>query len=122
MQYEPPAFEPPFRIMLLAAATDGWYAARDESARERLLRALTAWVRGWEDDGATLLASFDDDLFMVGQPAPIAYSIYVLYEVDELGLVVRRLAALRDERDGVRLDAAFRVEARVGRPLFLLSL
>jgi hypothetical protein len=117
--YERPNLEPPYRVLLLAAATDGWYGAT-AAERERLLGRLAAWFDAWTERGARLLASFDDDLFMVGQPAPLAYSVYVVYELDDLALVPRTLGELREEVDGIRLDAAFRMEARVGRRLFLL--
>ena len=120
MPYEQVSFGPPYRVMLLCAAGHGWYQAADADARERLLERLGAWFSTWTERGARLLVSFDDDLFMVGQPAPLAYSIYVVYEVDDLDVVVQTLAALRDEVGGIRLDGAFRMEVRVGRPLFLL--
>ena len=120
MPYERPNFGPPYRVLLLAAASQGWYSAADAAARDRLLERLRGWFAQWRERGARLLVSFDDDLFLVGQPAPLPYSIYVVYEVDELDIVVAALAALRDEVDGIRLDAAFRMEARLGRPLFLL--
>ena len=120
MPYEQPTFGPPYRVILLCAATDGWYQTPDAAARNRVLERLGGWFALWTEAGARLLVSFDDDLFMVGQPAPLAYSIYVVYEVDDLSVVVAALAALRDEVDGIRLDAAFRMEARIGRPLFLL--
>ena len=120
MSYERPSFGPPYRVLLLCAASHGWYQAADTAERDLLLEHLRVWFSEWRERGARLLASFDDDLFLVGQPAPLPYSIYVLYEVDDLDVVVGGLAALRDEVDGIRLDAAFRMEARVGRPLFLL--
>jgi hypothetical protein len=121
MPYERPTLEPPYRVLLLGAATDGWFRASAEGGRERLLEQLAAWFSGWEERGARLLLSFDDDLFMVGQPAPLPYSIYVLYEVDDLAVVAQTLGELREEVDGIRLDAAFRMEARIGRRLFLLA-
>ncbi len=120
MPYERPTLEPPYRFLLLAAATDGWYAANADE-RERVLERLAAWFDRWTERGARLLVSFDDDLFMVGQPAPLPYSIYVVYEVDDLAVVAETLGELRDEVGGIRLDAAFRMEARVGRRLFLLA-
>jgi hypothetical protein len=107
--------------MLLAAASQGWYQAPDQAARKRILKALDSFFAEWEARGARLLGSFDDDYFLVGQPAPLDYSIYCLYEVDDLGLVAALIQRVREEIEGVRLDGCFRMEARIGRPLFLVS-
>jgi hypothetical protein len=119
MRYAPPSFEPPHRVMLFAAASHGWYQTPDVAARERILAALSAFFERWTDGGARVLGSFDDDYFLVGQPAPLHYSIYVLYEVDSIDFIPSLMQTLRDEIDGVRLDACFRVEVRIGRQLFL---
>ena len=121
MGYEPPSFEPPHRVMLLVAASHGWYQAPDQAARERILKALGRFFAEWQERGARLLGSFDDDYFLVGQPAPLDYSIYCLYEVDDLGVVAALIQRVREEIEGVRLDSCFRMEARIGRPLFLVS-
>ena len=121
MEYVPPAFEPPYRVMLFAAAAHGWYQAADDDARERILGRLAAWFAEWEGHGARLLYSFDDDYFVTGQPSSLDYSIYVQYEVDSLDTVAAMIQQVREEVDGVRLDRSFRMEARIGRPLFLLD-
>ena len=121
MEYVPPTFEPPHRVLLFAAAAREWYRAPDEAARRRMLERMRRFFEGWEAGGARLLASFDDDYFAFGQPSSLDYSIYVLYEVDSLDLVVERIQSAREEIDGLRLDSCFRVECRVGRPLFLLD-
>ena len=108
-------------MLLLGAANDGWYQAADAGQRERLLERLEAWFARWPERGARLLVSFDDDLFVVGQPASLTYSLYIVYEVDDLAVVTQTLDELREEVDGIRLDSAFRMEARVGRQLFLLT-
>jgi hypothetical protein len=106
--------------MLFAAAAHGWYQA-NEPARERILARLGAFFDEWEAAGARLLYSFDDDYFVTGQPSSLDYSIYVQYEVDSLDLVAAMIQRVREEVDGVRLDRSFRMEARVGRTLFLLD-
>lgn len=121
MRYAPPTFEPPHRVMLLAAASHGWYQAPDDATRERILAQLRRFYERWPEHGARLLGSFDDDYFMVGQPAPLHYSIYALYEVDDIAFIPGLMTTLREEADGVRLDACFRMEVRVGRPLFLVA-
>ena len=121
MEYVPPAFEPPYRVMLFAAAAHGWYQAAGNDERERILGRLAAWLAEWEGRGARLLFSFDDDYFVTGQPSSLDYSIYVQYEVDSLDIVAAMIQQVREEVDGVRLDRSFRMEARIGRPLFLLD-
>jgi hypothetical protein len=121
MRYAPPSFEPPHRVMLLAAASHGWYQAPDTAARERILAALRGFFERWTESGARLLGSFDDDYFLVGQPSPLHYSIHVLYEVESIDFIPALMQTLRDESDGVRLDACFRMEVRIGRPLFLTA-
>ena len=118
--YVDPAFGPPYRVLLLAAAGPGWYEAPDTPTRERVLARLTAWWRSWEELGATLLTSFDDDYFVVGQPSTLGWSLFAVYDVPSLELVAEQLHGLRHEVDGVRLDSAFRMEARIGRGIFFL--
>jgi hypothetical protein len=121
MKYVPPTFEPPYRVLLLAAAAHGWYQAPDTAARERILVAMRRWFAEWEERGARLLGSFDDDYFLAGQPAALDYSIYVLYEVESLDVIAGLVQLVREEIDGIRLDSCMRLEARIGRPLFLVS-
>jgi hypothetical protein len=121
VEYVPPAFEPPYRVLLLVAAGPGWYQAADTAERERILRRFQDFFDGWAAAGARLVGSFDDDYFVVGQPSSLGWSIFVLYEVPSLDVIAERINSVREEVDGVRLDRCFRMEARVGRNLFLLS-
>ena len=116
MEYAPPVFEPPHRVLLLAASTAWWYCAA-AADREQALDAFAQALRRFEADGATLHASFDDDLFATGQPSSLPYSIAVLYDVRDLAAVVRLVHHVRSGELGRML----RVEARVGRRLFLLA-
>jgi chlorite dismutase len=116
MQYATPAFEPPYRVLLLAASTDGWYQA-PAVEREQALDSLSGLLGRAQAQGARLIGSFDDDVFATGQPLSLPYSIYVLYEVDDLNVIVRLVHELRVSPLGRML----RLEARVGRPLFLLA-
>ncbi|TML85949.1 MAG: hypothetical protein E6G08_12940 [Actinobacteria bacterium] len=120
MEYVAPSFEPPHRVLLLVGAGPGWYQAEDAAARKRVIARLQSFFDGWRDGGARLVGSFDDDYFVVGQPSSLGWSIFVLYEVPSLDLVVERVNSTREEVDGERLDRAFRMEVRVGRSLFLL--
>ncbi len=116
MKYAEPDFDPPYRVLVLVASTDGWYEATAEE-RDAATDELGGILREAENGGARMLASFDDDLFLTGQPAPLPYTIFVLYDVDDLAVVVRLVHRLRMSDTGRYL----RLEARVGRPLFVLG-
>lgn len=115
MEYAIPELVAPYRVLVLAASTEGWYASANEE-RARVLDALRALLRGVGEDGARLIGSFDDDLFATGQPSSLPYSIYAIYDVDDLGAIVALVHQVRTE-----LGHALRLEARVGRRLFLLD-
>ena len=116
MEYPAPEFAPPYRVLVMIAATDGWFGAT-AAEREAATDELRTVLRGAEDAGARLLASFDDDLFLTGQPAPLPYTILALYDVDDLAIVVALVHRLRTSS----LSRFLRLEARVGRPLFVLD-
>jgi hypothetical protein len=116
MEYAAPTFEPPYRVLVLAASTSGWYAASDED-RARTLDLLKELLNRAAADGAQLVGSFDDDLFATGQPLSLPYSIYAIYNVDDLDVIVRMANDVRSSE----LSHMFRMEARIGRRLFLLD-
>jgi hypothetical protein len=116
MEYTAPTFEPPYRVLVLAASTSGWYAASDED-RARTLDLLKGLLDRVAADGARLVGSFDDDLFATGQPLSLPYSIYALYDVDDLAVIVR----MADDVRSSELSHMIRLEARIGRRLFLLD-
>jgi hypothetical protein len=119
--YVPPTFAPPYRVLLMSAATDGWFQRPDNSMRELVVARMRRFFREWEERGATLLASVDDDYFLVGQPTSLEYTIFLIYEVPTLDIVADLIASVREDVDGVRLDRYFRFEARVGRQLFVVD-
>jgi hypothetical protein len=111
-----PSAGPPHRVLLLVATTQGWYAA-GEAERSEALAEMSALFARVVERGARLVGSMDDDLFVTGQPASLPYSIYVLYDVDDLEPVVQMVHELRTSE----LRRLLRLEARIGRPLFLLE-
>jgi hypothetical protein len=116
MEYTTPAFEPPYRVLVLAASTGGWYGASSED-RATALDLFASLLERTAGEGARLVGSFDDDLFATGQPQSLPYSIYALYDVDDLGVIVRMVHELRSSE----LGSMLRLEVRIGRPLFLLD-
>jgi hypothetical protein len=120
-EYVPPAFAGPYRVLLLAAATQGWFQAPDQTTRERVVARMRHFFAEWERRGATLLASMDDDYFLVGQPTSLEYTIFVIYDVPDLTIAADLIQSVREPVADVRLDMYFRFEVRVGRQLFLVD-
>ena len=116
VEYPAPGFDPPFRVMVMIAATDAWFTA-DRADRDAATDELSTLLSGAEERGARLLASFDDDLLLTGQPAPLPYTIHILYDVDDLAVIVDLVHRLRTSD----LGRFLRLEARIGRPLFVLD-
>lgn len=121
VDFVPPTFPTPRRVILLGAATQGWYAAGDDERRERVLPRFKQMVEEWIALGARPLATLDDDLFMVGEPGAPDFTWYLMFEVPSLEVVAGMIQRVREPVDGVRLDAYVRFEARSGRPFFLLE-
>jgi hypothetical protein len=109
------------RVLFLGAMTSAWYEAGEEARREQVLPRFKQLTQEWLDLGATPLATLDDDLLMVGQPASTGYTFFLMFEVERLETVVEMIQRLREPVDGVRMDTYARFEARVGRPFFLLE-
>jgi hypothetical protein len=116
VEYTTPDFEPPYRVLVLAASSHGWYAASDDD-RAGTLDLFARLLERVAAAGARLVGSFDDDLFATGQPLSLPYSIYALYDVDDLTAIVQMVHDLRTSELGHML----RLEVRIGRSLFLLA-
>jgi len=112
---------PPYRALVMGSLQPGYYTASNEARTNEILPAMKALLDGWESLGARLIGSFDDDLFVVGPPASVDFSIYMLFELESLDLLVQMLHGVRETTAGVRLDEYIRFEARIGRALFLAS-
>jgi len=121
VEFQRPTVPRPLRVMILGAATEGWYHASAEDRGARILPRLQAMFATWADMGARCLATVDDDLFVAGQPAGAAWSWYLTFDVPDLDTLAAMIDQLRLEGDGVRLDRFFRLDARVGRAFFPLE-
>lgn len=120
--FVPPTMpDPPYRALVMGSLQPGYYTATNEARADAILPAMKALLEEWEAQGVRLIGSFDDDLFIVGPPASVDFSIYMLFEVNSLDVLVGMLQRVRETADGVRLDEYIRFEARVGRALFLAS-
>lgn len=116
-----PEMPTPRRVLLLGATTSAYYEASDEDRRVRILPRFKELVEEWQALGARVLATMDDDLFMVGEPRSTDFTWYLMFEVDQLETVVGMIQRIRETVNSVRMDEYVRFEARVGRPFFLLE-
>ena len=114
----PPDLSPPFRLLVLGGATQGWYDASDTERTEVALPRLIAVCRSWEGMGARLITSLDDDFFTVGETRTTPFSWYLIYEIDRFETAVAMIDSFRQSEDEARLDKWFRLEARICRPFF----
>ncbi len=122
VDFEAPSIPKPYRVIFLGAAVDGWFKADDKERREVVLpRAKDIFNEEWPELGARVLCTLDDDLFNVGPPATADFTWYLIYELEDLNMIPAMLHRLRVTVDGARLDRYLRIEARVGRPFFLLG-
>jgi len=121
VDFKRPTVPRPLRVVILGAATEGWYQASAEDRRDRILPRIKAMFDEWRGMGAKVLATVDDDLFMTGQPTGTGWSWYLVLDVPDADTVAAMIDAARIEVGGVRLDRVIRLEARIGRPFFLLE-
>lgn len=111
----------PKRVILLGAMTSAYYTIASDDERARVITRFRQVVDEWQELGARVVATLDDDLFMVGAPGTSRFTFYLLFDVDDPQSVVDMIHRLRITVDGIRMDRYARFEARVGRPFFLLE-
>jgi hypothetical protein len=109
------------RVILLGAMTSAYYEILTDEERARVIERFRTLVEGWQDLGARIVATLDDDLFMVGDPGARGFTFYLMFDVDDPQIVVAMIQQIREPVDGIRMDRYVRFEARVGRPFFLLE-
>jgi len=120
VEFVPPHVRSALRVIFLGVMTDAFYEADERERAETVLPHFKQLVEDWRTLGARVLATLDDDLLMVGQPAD-GWTFYLMLEVDELETVVAMVNRIREPVDGVAMDRYVRFEARIGRPFFLLE-
>lgn len=116
-----PPLPTPHRVLILGAATSAWYESEDEDRRTRILPRFQTMMDEWRELGARVLATLDDDLFMVGQPGTAKFTWYLMLEVDSLDTVAAMIQRIRETVGGVRMDKYVRFQTRIGRPFYLLE-
>lgn len=121
VEFATPKIPQPYRVVFLGASTNGWFEASGDDRRNKILPRMKQMFTEWRELGARTLATLDDDLFMVGTPGSPDFTWYLIMEVPSLEVLAAMINLVRKDEDGVRLDRVMRLEARVGRPFFLLE-
>jgi hypothetical protein len=100
---------------------DGWTMAPQEEKND----VFQAWVgvhERWKELGCRLIATLDDELNMVGQPAARLWNFYSVWEIPDPSIVYDLLNLFRVEDPAViRLDRYFSIETVVGKPVVTLE-
>jgi hypothetical protein len=111
----------PKRAILLGAMTAAWYDITADDERKRVIDRFRKLMEEWQQLGARVASTLDDDLFMVGEPTAARFTFYLMFDVTNPQIVVEMIQRTREPADGIRMDRYVRFEARVGRPFFLLE-
>jgi hypothetical protein len=93
-----------------------------QSEKDEVFHAWVAVHERWKEMGCRLLATLDDELNMVGQPAARLWNFYSVWEIPEPSIVYDLLNLFRVESpDAIRLDKYFSIETVVGKPVVTLE-
>jgi hypothetical protein len=111
----------PKRAILLGTMTSAYYDIVADDERKRVIDRFRKLMEEWQELGARVVATLDDDLFMVGEPVTPRFTFYLMFEVSDPRVVVEMIQRTREPDNGIRMDRYVRFEARVGRPFFLLE-
>ena len=100
------------RALLLGAMTSAYYEIARDDERASVIARFGTLMEEWRDLGAQVVATLDDDLFMVGEPAASRFTFYLMFDVDDPQVVVDMIQRIRESVDGIRMDRYVRVERR----------
>jgi hypothetical protein len=106
------------RVLVLGGGLPAYFDATAQEKEDVFLPRFKALLADWETLGARVVASFCDDVLQVGPVTRGDWAWYLVYDVDDFDTAAKMLDAVRQDRDGVRLDKYVRFEVRLGRPFF----
>lgn len=111
-----PEVPTPLRVYMTFEST-GWFETTQEEKETKILPKLKEVVASWNDLGVKLLATFDRDILTAGYAGPTSWHACFIYDVPDLQTVTNMTHSFR----ATGLDRYFRLEAKIGRPFFLLE-
>lgn len=111
----------PWRMIVQGWFEDAWWQATDE---ERQV-AYEGWIglhRQWQQLGARLICTIDDELNLVGRPRGGGWSFYTIWEIPTPALTYELLTMLHTPlRSGHKLTSYFSLQTVVGKPIISME-
>ncbi len=105
------------RLILRGAFVDGWTQC-DQEEKNRVFNYWVGIHKKWEEMGAELITTLDDEVSMAGSPGLRMWNFYEIYEIPNLEIVKKMLDHFRiEDPEEIRLDKYFRIEAVTGFPI-----
>jgi hypothetical protein len=114
-----PETQPPLRALVCIGVTDTFFAA-DQAERTLVFEATKAAFAGLAERFAvTVLGTFDDDTLQIGPSRTFPWTCYLLLDAPDYPTVCAITNLFRETPVGAhQLWRYYKVEARLGRPLF----
>jgi hypothetical protein len=110
---------PPLRVLFCIAVLDEFFAATDEVRGQVLPRLEGEFADLQGRFGVQVIGTIDDDRTMVGPMLSFPWTCYILADAPDFDAVVSVCDLVRKPADpGYKLFRYFKIEARVGQPLF----
>lgn len=113
----PKQYDWPWRMIVRGAFQDAWSTAPQAEKND----VFAAWQElhvKWQELGARLIVTLDDELSMAGQPRARLWNFYSVWEIPDPALTYELTSLYRVEDPSViRLDKYFSIELLVGKPI-----
>lgn len=109
----------PLRVLFCMAVLDAFFEATDEEREEVVPRLQEEFDDLKGKFGVEVLGTIDDDRLLVGPVLEFPWTCYILADAPDFDAVVAVCDLVRKPTaGGHRLYRYFKIEARVGQPLF----
>lgn len=109
----------PLRVLFCIAVLDDFFAATDDERGELVSRLQEEFGDLKGRFGVEVLGTIDDDRTMVGPMLGFPWTCYILADAPDFDSVVAVCDLVRKPaQPGYKLFRYFKIEARVGQPLF----